>query len=118
LARPASTIGTDSNATAGRRRIAPKRPKWRTNSMPWGRIRSSVEGSEVIYPHRRTSSCAASSVKSAKRKCCPTGEELDFHRQVGYNTLPGYYVINSPKSQEPLMTVVKLSFDEVIELDR
>lgn len=56
--------------------------------------------------------------KIRKAEVLSTGEELDFHRQVGYNALPGYYVINAPKSQEPLMTVVKLSFDEVIELDQ
>jgi len=30
--------------------------------------------------------------------------------------MPGAYYINVPKSPDPLMTVVKLSFDEVIEL--
>ncbi len=54
--------------------------------------------------------------KLRKAEVLATGEELDFHRQVGNGDMPGSYYINVPKSPDPMMTVVKLSFDEVIEL--
>jgi len=54
--------------------------------------------------------------KIRKAEVLSTGEELDFRRLPGNGSMPGYYVINAPKSPDPLMTVVKLSFDEIIEL--
>lgn len=54
--------------------------------------------------------------KIRKAEVLATGEELDFRRLCGNSELPGDYIINVPKTPDPLMTVVKLSFDEVIKL--
>lgn len=56
--------------------------------------------------------------KIRKAEVLATGEELDFRRFCGNSELPGDYIINVPKKPDPLMTVVKLSFDEVIELGK
>jgi len=54
--------------------------------------------------------------KIRKAEVLSTGEDLDFRRLPGNGRWPGYYVIKTPKSPDPLMTVIKLSFDDVIEL--
>ncbi|MCC6354537.1 MAG: alpha-L-fucosidase [Verrucomicrobiae bacterium] len=56
--------------------------------------------------------------KIRKAEVLATGEELDFRRLCGNSELPGDYIIHAPKAADPLMTVVKLSFDEVIELGK
>ena len=55
--------------------------------------------------------------KIRKAEVLSTGEELDSQRLHGRGgLLPGDCFIQVPKSLDPLMTVIKLSFDEVIEL--
>ncbi len=54
--------------------------------------------------------------KIRKAEVLSTGEQLDFRRLGGNGEMPGAYYINVPKSPDPLMTVVKLSFDDIIEL--
>jgi alpha-L-fucosidase len=56
--------------------------------------------------------------KIRKAEVLTSGEELNFRRLPGNGSMPGYYVIKAPKSPDPLMTVVKLSFDEVIQLSK
>jgi len=56
--------------------------------------------------------------KIRKAEVLATGEELKFRRLCGNSELPGDYIIHAPMAADPLMTVVKLSFDEVIELGK